>query len=258
VACASTGNTSASAAAYAARAGLACVVVLPAATSPWQAGQAIRHGARVVCVEGAFDAALEVVRAFTAGGDAVLVNSVNPTASPASRPPPGRSQRPGHGARGPGPAGGQRREHHRLLARLPGDRGGSPHVGFPGRRRGSIVHGAPVAHPETVAPPSASATPPHGRGPWRPGRVGGIIEAVTDEQILAPIAWWPRRRVFAEPASAASVPGSWSTGTACRRGRWCAPSTGHGLKDPQVALRDVPELPVIRPSAGALREWLGW
>ena len=79
VACASTGNTSASAAAYAARAGIECLVVLPAGNvALGKLAQAIRHGARVVPVDGSFDDALELVRKVTAAYDITLVNSLNP------------------------------------------------------------------------------------------------------------------------------------------------------------------------------------
>ena len=79
VACASTGNTSASAAAYAARAGIECLVVLPAGNvALGKLAQAIRHGARVVAVDGSFDDALELVRKVTAERPIVLVNSINP------------------------------------------------------------------------------------------------------------------------------------------------------------------------------------
>src|SRR2546429_4704246 len=79
VLCAPTGNTAASAAAYAARAGMSCTVVLPAGqVAAGKLAQAIAHGARVVAVRGSFDAALTVVRTLAEQGEATLVNSVNP------------------------------------------------------------------------------------------------------------------------------------------------------------------------------------
>ncbi|MCU0281852.1 MAG: threonine synthase [Acidimicrobiia bacterium] len=262
VACASTGNTSASAAAYAARAGLACVVVLPAGNvALGKLAQAIRHGARVVCVEGAFDAALEVVRAFTAGGDAVLVNSVNPDRiagqqTAAWEIAEALGAAPAVQALPVGNAGN-------ITAYWRGYRaiGEAPRMwGFQAAGAAPIVHGAPVAHPETVATAIRIGNPASWEGAVAArDESGGIIEAVTDEQILAAYRLVAEEEgVFAEPASAASVAGVLEYRDRLPEGPVVCTLTGHGLKDPQVALRDVPELPVIAPSADALREWLGW
>ena len=264
VACASTGNTSASAAAYAARAGLACVVVLPAGNvALGKLAQAIRHGARVVCVEGAFDAALEVVRAFTAGRrcGAGELGEPRPHRRPADRRLGDRGG-PGRGPGGAGPAGGQRRQHHRLLDGLPGGRARRPGCGA-SRPPGAapIVHGAPVAHPETVATAIRIGNPASWKGAVAArDESGGIIEAVTDDQILAAYRLIAEEEgVFAEPASAASVAGVLAFrdrlpdgpgGVHPHRPRPQGPAGG--------AAEIMPDLPVIAPQAEALREWLGW
>src|SRR5207302_5619099 len=116
VLCASTGNTAASAAAYAARGGLSCTVVLPAGqVAAGKLAQAIAHGARVVAVRGPFDAALAVVRSLAEQGEATLVNSVNPDRLEGED----RRVRGLRGARRcPGRAfhsGRECRQHHRVL-----------------------------------------------------------------------------------------------------------------------------------------------
>jgi threonine synthase len=262
VACASTGNTSASAAAYAARAGLACVVVLPAGSvALGKLAQAIRHGARVVGVEGAFDTALEVIREFAAGSGAVLVNSVNPyriagQQTAAWEIVESLGGAPAVQALPVGNAGN-------ITAYWMGYRavGEAPRMwGFQAAGAAPIVHGAPVARPETVATAIRIGNPASWAGAVAArDESGGIIQAVTDEQILAAYRLLAEEEgVFAEPASAASVAGVLAYGDRLPAGPVVCTLTGHGLKDPQLALRDVPELPVIAPRADALREWLGW
>jgi threonine synthase len=262
VACASTGNTSASAAAYAARAGLACVVVLPAGNvALGKLAQAIRHGSRVVCIEGSFDAALEVVRAFTAGGDAVLVNSVNPHRIAGQQTAAWEivetlGGAPAVQALPVGNAGN-------ITAYWMGYRaiGQAPRMwGFQAAGAAPLVHGAPVAHPETVATAIRIGNPASWKGAVAArDESAGLIEAVTDEQILAAYRLIAEEEgVFAEPASAASVAGVLEYRDRLPDGPVVCTLTGHGLKDPQVALRDLPDLPVIPARAEALREWLGW
>jgi threonine synthase len=262
VACASTGNTAASAAAYAARAGLECVVVLPAGNvALGKLAQAIRHGARVVTVEGAFDVALEVVRAFTADGEAVLVNSVNPDRIAGQQTAAWEivevlGGAPAVQALPVGNAGN-------ITAYWMGYQavGAAPRMwGFQAAGAAPIVQGAPVAHPETVATAIRIGNP----ASWAQAvaareESGGIIEAVSDEQILSAYRLLAEEEgVFAEPASAASVAGVLAFRDRLPEGPVVCTLTGHGLKDPQVALKDVPEPPVIPAEAEALRRWLGW
>ena len=262
VACASTGNTAASAAAYAARAGLGCVVVLPVGNvALGKLAQAIRHGARVVCVEGAFDAALEMVRAFAARGEAVLVNSVNPDRIAGQQTAAWEivealGSAPAVQALPVGNAGN-------ITAYWMGYRaaGAAPRMwGFQAAGAAPIVRGAPVAHPETLATAIRIGNP----ASWAEAvaardESGGIIEAVTDEQILAAYSLLAEEEgVFAEPASAAAVAGVLAFQDRLPGGPVVCTLTGHGLKDPQMALKGVPEPPVIPADAEALREWLGW
>ncbi|HUU61096.1 MAG TPA: threonine synthase [Acidimicrobiia bacterium] len=262
VACASTGNTAASAAAYAARAGLVCAVVLPAgAVALGKLAQAIRHGARVVCVAGAFDDALQVVRGFTAGGEAVLVNSVNPDRIAGQQTAAWEivealGGAPAVQALPVGNAGN-------ITAYWMGYRalGAAPRMwGFQAAGAAPIVRGAPVAHPETMATAIRIGNPASWAGAVAAREEsGGIIEAVTDRQILDAYRLLAEEEgVFAEPASAASVAGVLAYRDRLPAGPVVCTLTGHGLKDPQVALKDVPEPPVIPASAEALREWLGW
>ena len=262
VACASTGNTAASAAAYAARAGLECVVVLPAGNvALGKLAQAIRHGARVVTVAGAFDVALEVVRAFTAGGEAVLVNSLNPDRIAGQQTAAWEivetlGAAPAVQALPVGNAGN-------ITAYWQGYRalGEAPRMwGFQAAGAAPIVRGAPVAHPETVATAIRIGNP----ASWIEAvaardESGGIIEAVTDEQILAAYRLLAEEEgVFCEPASAAAVAGVLAYRARLPAGPVVCTLTGHGLKDPGTALREVPEPPMIPAEADALRRWLGW
>jgi threonine synthase len=132
--------------------------------------------------------------------------------------------------------------------------------GFQAAGAAPIVHGAPVAHPETVATAIRIGNPASWEGAVAArDESGGIIEAVTDEQILAAYRLIAEEEgVFAEPASAAAVAGILEYRDRLPEGPVVCTLTGHGLKDPQVALRDQPDLPVIAPKAEALRAWLGW
>ena len=262
VACASTGNTAASAAAYATRAGLVCVVVLPAGNvALGKLAQAIRHGARVVSVEGAFDAALEVVQAFTARGEAVLVNSVNPDRIAGQQTAAWEivealGSAPAVQALPVGNAGN-------ITAYWMGYRavGAAPRMwGFQAAGAAPIVRGEPVAHPETLATAIRIGNPASWAGAVAArDESEGIIEAVTDEQIMAAYRLLAEEEgVFAEPASAASVAGVIACRDRLPEGPVVCTLTGHGLKDPQVALSGVPEPAIIPADAGSLREWLGW
>ena len=143
VICASTGNTAASAAAYAARAGITCAVIVPEGKiAQGKMAQTLVHGARVISLKGNFDQALTLVRELTATHPIVLVNSVNDfriegQKTVGLRDPRGPRRRP-RSALHPGR---QRRQHHLLLARLPGDGGGAEAVRLPGRGRRAARRG---------------------------------------------------------------------------------------------------------------------
>jgi len=262
VACASTGNTSAAAAAYAARAGLECIVVLPAgAVALGKLAQAIRHGARVVAVGGAFDAALEVIRKFTADYDAVLVNSLNPYRIDGQQTaaweivdvlggPPAVHALP------VGNAGN-------ITAYWKGYQavGARPRMwGFQAEGAAPIVRGEPVLDPETIATAIRIGSPASWDGAVAArDESEGIIEAVSDEQILAAYRFLAEEEgVFAEPASAASVAGVVAFAERLPPGNVVCTLTGHGLKDPETALLGFPDVEVIEASIAALAAWLGW
>ena len=259
VACACTGNTSASAAAYAARAGIDCLVILPAGNvALGKLAQAIRHGATVVAVDGSFDDALELVRKVTAERPIVLVNSINPyriLGQQSARLGGGR--RAGGGPGGPRPPGGQRRQHHRLLDGLRASPSGGPgHVGLPGGRgRPAGARGTGCRTRRRWPPPSGSASPASWDGAIAArDESGGRIEAVTDEEILAAYRLLAAEEgVFAEPASAASVAGILKFRDQLPDGTVVCTLTGHGLKDPGTAMSDVRLPEPDRPDGGGAR-----
>jgi threonine synthase len=262
VACASTGNTSASAAAYAAKAGLECLVILPAGNvALGKLSQAIRHGARVVAVAGSFDDALELVRKVTSEFDIVLVNSINPyriigqqtaawEVSETLGGPPAVHALP------VGNAGN-------ITAYWKGYRaaGDAPRMwGFQAAGAAPIVRGEPVPNPETVATAIRIGAPASWNGAVTArDESEGIIEAVTDEQILDAYRLLAAREgVFAEPASAASVAGVLAFCDQLPEGPVVCTLTGHGLKDPGTALLGVPEPEPIPATMEALVAHLGW
>jgi len=262
VACASTGNTAASAAAYAARAGIECVVVLPAGkVARGKLAQAICHGARVAAVEGSFDAALEVVRGFTAAGAAVLVNSLNPyriagqqTAAWEAVDTLGAA--PAVHALPVGNAGNI--TAHWMGYTAVGER---PRMwGFQAAGAAPIVRGAPVSDPETVATAIRIGNPASWVGAETArDESGGLIEAVTDAQILDAYRFLTEEEgVFAEPASAASVAGILAFVDRLPAGEVVCTLTGHGLKDPETALDGMPPPEVVSATAEAVTAWLGW
>ena len=249
VLCASTGNTAASAAAYAAHAGLDAVVLLPAGkVAAGKLAQAIVYGARVVTVRGNFDAALRVAREAAAAHDIALVNSVNPhriegqtTAAyevcDALGGAPDLMALPvGNGGNITAYWLGFRRalEHGRSAAwpRL---------LGAQAAGAAPLVLGHPVAEPETVATAIRIGHP----ATWEPALAaaresGGAIRSVTDAQILEAYHAIARLEgVFCEPASAAGVAALRAAvheGAAARAARCVCVLTGNGLKDPERAV----------------------
>jgi threonine synthase len=262
VACASTGNTSASAAAYAARAGIECLVVLPAGNvALGKLAQAIRHGARVVAIDGSFDDALELVRKLTAAYDITLVNSLNPFRILGQQTAAWEvidllGEAPAVHALPVGNAGN-------ITAYWKGYRavGESPRMwGFQAAGAAPIVLGKPIPNPETIATAIRIGSPASWAGAVAArDESGGIIEAVTDQEILLAYRLIAEREgVFAEPASAASVAGALKYADRLPEGPVVCTLTGHGLKDPGTALDDVPDPVPIVPALEALVAWLGW
>ena len=269
VLCASTGNTSASAAAYAARAGLPCTVILPAGyVAMGKLVQAVAFGARIVAVRGAFDAALVVVRELGASGEATVVNSINPYriegqktaafevcedlggAPDALCIPVGNAGNITAYWKGfvEAAAAGMARSRPRML-------------GFQAEGAAPIVRGAPVAEPHTVATAIRIGAPASWAGAVRArDDSGGAIESVTDAEILAAYADLARHEgVFCEPASAASVAGLRKRAREGRTDglrRVVCVLTGNGLKDPDTARTLASEPMEVEATTDAVRRVL--
>jgi threonine synthase len=269
VVCASTGNTSASAAAYAARAGLACAVIVPKGkVALGKIAQTLAHGARVLEVDGNFDVALEVTRDLAARFPITLVNSVNPyriegqqtlafEVCDALGAAPDLHLVP-VGNAGNITAHGKGYDAYRTAGVI----GEGPRlVGVQASGAAPIVRGAAIADPETIATAIRIGNP----ASWSQAvdaatRSGGDIIDVTDEAILAAYGDLPREGVFAEPASAASVAGLLRLH---REGRLRAGETvvcvltGHGLKDPERAIAIAAPIEPVPASADAVASTLG-
>lgn len=269
VICASTGNTAASAAAYAARAGLVCAVVIPAGKiALGKLSQALMHRARVLPIEGNFDAALRLVRDLAEQGTITLVNSINPyriegQKTAAFEIVDALGDAPDILALPVGNAGNITAywrgftEYHRAgKARLP------KMFGFQAAGAAPIVHGAPIENPQTVATAIRIGNPASWRGATRArDESGGLIEAVTDEEILAAYHFLAEREgVFCEPASAASVAGIFKLARAerlPRAARIVCVLTGSGLKDPDTAIAHAELSAPLAPTLDALSQALG-
>ena len=262
IACASTGNTSASAAAYAARAGIGCIVILPAGKiARGKLAQAIAHGATVVPVDGNFDDALSVVLELTSDHDVALVNSINPyriagQQSAAWEILDDLGEPPAVQALPVGNAGN-------ISAYWMGYRaaGATPTMwGFQAAGAAPIVLGKPVENPETLATAIRIGNP----ASWETAvaardESGGRIEAVTDEEILDAYHLVAEGEgVFCEPASAASVAGVRKYAAELPPGPVVCTLTGHGLKDPDTAIEGFPDLMPVPPTLAAAIEFLGW
>jgi threonine synthase len=248
VLCASTGNTAASAAAYAARAGLSCAVVLPAGhVALGKLTQAMIFGARVVAVKGSFDDALRVVRELAESGEYTLVNSVNPYRIEGQKTAAFEvcetlGDAPDALCIPVGNAGNITAYWKGFVeAATSGMATKRPRMyGFQAEGAAPIVHGAPVADPRTVATAIRIGNP----ASWTAAvaardESGGAIEALSDDEILASYSGLARcDGVFCEPASAAAAAGLRKRAQAkAMTGvhRVVCVLTGNGLKDPDTA-----------------------
>jgi threonine synthase len=248
VVCASTGNTSASAAAYAARAGLTCVVLIPDGhIALGKLAQALMHGARVLQVRGNFDQLLEIVRDLPQHAPITVVNSINPH----------RIQGQKTGAFEIVDVLGDAPDVHCIPVGNAGNisaywRGYLEYkeagrstklprmLGFQAAGAAPIVLGHPVEHPETIASAIRIGNP----ASWYAATAaasesGGSITAVTDDEILEAYNFLARQEsVFCEAASSASVAGLMKTGVPEGSKVVCV-LTGHGLKDPDLAIKQI-------------------
>jgi threonine synthase len=255
VICASTGNTSASAAAYATKAGMTCAVLVPdGKIAMGKLSQAIAHGATLLQVDGNFDDCLTLARKLAEAYPVELVNSVNPARIEGQKTasfevvdalgdapdihclPVGNAGNITAYWKGYG-------EYHRDSAQ-PGPATRLPQMwGFQAAGAAPIVLGHPVDEPDTVATAIRIGNP----ASWKQAEAardesGGRIESVTDEQILhAHRVLSAREGIFVEPGSAASVAGllqAAEAGQVPAGATIVCTVTGHGLKDPQWALRN--------------------
>lgn len=256
--CASTGNTSAAAAAYAARGGLNCIVIIPNNNiALGKLAQAMIYGAKVIAIDGNFDRALEIVREITAKHPITLVNSVNPyriegQKTAAFEVVDQLGKAPDVLAIPVGNAGNISaywkgfKEYHAAgkASSLP------KMLGFEAEGAMAIVKGEPIPDPETVATAIRIGNP----ASWKTAVMaanesGGQINYVTDDEILEAyrnIA--SREGIFAEPGSAASIAGVYKMK---REGYFKGGETvvcvltGHGLKDPNIAISTVKSEPLV-------------
>ncbi|GAA1967824.1 threonine synthase [Terrabacter lapilli] len=257
VICASTGNTSASAAAYATKAGMTCGVLVPdGKIAMGKLSQAIAHGATLLQVDGNFDDCLTLARKLAEAYPVELVNSVNPARIEGQKTASfevvdALGDAPEIHCLPVGNAGNITaywRGYREYLADPVTDAlaGPATHLpqmwGFQAAGAAPIVLGHPVDHPETIATAIRIGNP----ASWEQAvaardESGGRIEAVTDEQILEAHRYLSSQEgVFVEPGSAASVAGllaSHEAGLVPPGARIVCTVTGHGLKDPQWALR---------------------
>ncbi|MFI2858104.1 threonine synthase [Paenibacillus sp. JSM ZJ436] len=256
--CASTGNTSAAAAAYAARGGLNCIVLIPNNNiALGKLAQAIIYGAKVIAIDGNFDRALEIVREITAKHPITLVNSVNPyriegQKTAAFEVVDQLGKAPDVLAIPVGNAGNisaywkgfkeyKEAGKSSTLPRM---------LGFEAEGAMAIVKGEPIANPETVATAIRIGNP----ASWKTAVMAaeesqGQINYVTDDEILEAYRTIASREgVFAEPGSAASIAGVYKMK---REGYFKGGEsvvcvlTGHGLKDPNIAIKTVNAEPLV-------------
>ncbi len=271
VLCASTGNTSASAAAYATRAGITCAVLIPQGKiAMGKLAQAVMHGAKIIQVQGNFDDCLEFARKATAEfGEIELVNSVNPARIEGQKTAAfeivdvlGRA--PDVHALPVGNAGNITAywkgytEYH-----ADGVSSSVPRMlGVQAAGAAPLVNGAPVKEPETIATAIRIGSP----ASWNQAvaakdESNGQFRAATDEKLLEAYRLIAGKEgVFVEPASAASVAGL----LAARADGWIEAGstvvctvTGNGLKDPDTALAGIPEVEAIPVDPVAVANALG-
>jgi len=277
--CASTGNTSASAAAYAARAGVPCAVVLPAGKiASGKLIQAIAHGAKIVAIDGNFDDALRIVRELGDQKEFAIVNSINPDRIAGQKTAAFEiiedlGDAPDFHLLPVGNAGnitaywaGYRdyQAHGRAASakataskstKLPAM------IGFQAAGAAPIVHDKVISNPETIASAIRIGNP----ASWKQARAAldeskGDIDVVTDQEILAAQSWLAQNEgIFVEPASAASIAGLFNRSQKFREGsRIVCTVTGHGLKDPNPIKNKMGNLEPVPAKIDNVRRAIGF
>lgn len=268
--CASTGNTSASAAAFAARAGIACAVLIPEGKiAQGKLAQAVMHGAQIIQIRGNFDDCLEMVRKTTAEfPEIALVNSVNPMRIEGQKTAAfeivdALGDAPDLHVLPVGNAGNITAYWKGYTEYAEGGMSGHRPVmlGVQAAGAAPLVHGAPVKDPETIATAIRIGSP----ASWHQAvaakeESGGAFLAQTDEEILRAYHLIAEKEgVFVEPASAASVAGllaAHAAGDVKPGQRIVCTVTGHGLKDPATALAEMPAPTVADVDPDAIAEAL--
>jgi threonine synthase len=275
VICASTGNTSASAAAYAAAAGLRCVVLIPSGhIALGKLSQALIHGATVLAVKGNFDDALNLVKEITRSHPLTLVNSLNPFRIEGQKTGSfeicdALEAAPDFHLIPVGNAGNitaywkgyTEYKREGKIDRLP------VMLGFQAAGACPIVKGKPVKNPETIATAIRIGNP----ASWKQAEAardesGGLIDKVTDPQILRAYKLLAANDgIFCEPASAASVAGLIKLAAAGyfkNEGRavtrLVCVLTGHGLKDPDRAISSVKPPKAVKPDLKTILKLIGY
>ena len=261
VICASTGNTSAAASAYAARCGIKSVVLIPEGKIAFgKLSQAIQYGAQIIQIKGNFDQALELVRQIGEKSNVAIVNSINPhrlmgQMTAAFEVVDVLGDAPTYHFLPVGNAGnitaywkGYTKYHQeKKSSRLP------KMMGFQAAGSAPIVQGQIIEHPETVATAIRIGNPASWKGAEEARDVsGGVIDSVTDEEILEAYDLVARTEgYFCEPASAASIAGlkKWSAkNDLSEKDSIVCTLTGHGLKDPNLAVDRAPTPVTCEPN----------
>ena len=279
VMCASTGNTSASAAAYAAAAGIKCIVLIPSgAIALGKLSQALIHGAKVMAIKGNFDTALDLVKEITAKYSITLVNSLNPYRIEGQKTASFEicdflGDAPEFQIMPVGNAGNitaywkgyKEYKTQGLSRKLP------VMLGFQAEGAAPIVRNKPIKDPKTIATAIRIGNPAN----WKSAQEardesGGLIDMVSDKQILDAYKLLAEKEgIFVEPASAASIAGLLKL---AKKGYFNSKTkklknsktkivcilTGHGLKDPERALKSVKEPKLLKPDTKAILKEIGY
>lgn len=274
VICASTGNTSASAAAYAARADLRCIVIIPeGAIALGKLAQALIHNAVVIAIKGNFDEALNIVKTISSQRPVQVVNSINPYRIEGQKTAAFEicdtlEDAPNFHAIPVGNAGNITaywngyKEYYsqRKITHLP------RMLGFQARGAAPIVKGQAIKNPKTIATAIKIGNP----ASWKKAieardESRGLIEAVSDKEILYAYKFLAQEGFFVEPASAASVAGLFMLKDKGFFKRMLSKKeivitctlTGHGLKDPEIAIKNIKSPPLVEPTPEAVLKLTG-
>jgi threonine synthase len=279
VICASTGNTSASAAAYAARAGIKCIVLIPGgAIALGKLSQALIHGAKVLAIDGNFDVALDMVKEISSNYPVTLVNSLNPYRIEGQKT--GSFEicdvlgcAPDFQVMPVGNAGNITaywkgyKEYRKegKIGKLP------KMLGFQAAGSAPIVKGHPIASPKTIATAIRIGNP----ASWSQAEAardesGGIIDMVTDKQIIQAYKILAEKEgVFVEPASAAGIAGLLKLAKSNYFNRLLLQNrskpvkitailTGHGIKDPDRAIKCIKPPKTLKPDLKTVLREIGF